>query len=258
MPSAYDEWLVPTVFAPFAVDLVRRVAARSPRRVLELAAGTGVVTRELLAVMGGADVVATDVNQAMVDVGRAQAPAADWRRADAMALPFVDGSFDVVVCQFGVMFFPDKQAAFGEARRVLAPSGAFVFNTWAELERHTFQAAVVAALVRTFPDDPPTFLGAVPHGYADVATVLRDLRASGFPDVEVDTLTVEAEAPSALALAAGYCQGTPLRAEIETRGELDATTSTVAGHVADMLGARKLTGSMTAHVITACQSVRGR
>src|SRR5438067_9131158 len=158
MPDAYERWLAPTVFHPFAVDLARRVAAHAPHRVLELAAGTGVLTRELVASLAPAEVTATDLNEAMVQLGRQRAPDAVWRTADAMDLPFDAGQFDVIACQFGVMFFPSKPAAFAEARRVLTPHGTLLLNTWGSLETHDFQAALVAALERAFPEDPPTFV----------------------------------------------------------------------------------------------------
>src|SRR5581483_4202043 len=167
------------------VELAGRVAARRPGRVLELAAGTGVLTRELLTALAGGEVTATDLNPAMVEFGRRQAPAATWRQADATDLPFDGGRFDAVACQFGVMFFPDKPAAFAEARRVLTPDGTLTVNTWAELARHDFDAAVVAALRQLFPDHPPTFLSAVPHGYADVDALVADVEAGGLECLSV-------------------------------------------------------------------------
>ena len=129
MPEAYDRWLVPAVFHPFAVDFARRAARHAPRRVLEIAAGTGVLTRELVTVIPAAEVTATDLNAAMADLGSRRVPGAAWQQADALRLPFGDDQFDLVACQFGVMFFPDKPAAFREARRVLAPGGGLLFSS---------------------------------------------------------------------------------------------------------------------------------
>jgi SAM-dependent methyltransferase len=251
MSEAYDRWMVPTVFRPFAVDLARRIAARRPRRVLELAAGTGVLTRELLAT-GAAEVTATDLNEAMVEFGRRQVPGATWQRADALDLPFDAGRFDVVACQFGVMFFPDKPAAHAEARRVLAPDGSLFLTTWGPIEGHEFEVAVIAGLERAFPDDPPRFLQSVPHGYADLAVVLDDLRAGGLEPVSAETVTVEGEAASVADLATGYCTGSPLRAEIEARGgDLAAAAGAVAEELARRLGSDPVAGRMTAHVVEA-------
>jgi SAM-dependent methyltransferase len=242
--------VAPTVFQPFGVDLARRVSAHAPARVLELAAGTGVLTRELVAVLGAAEVTATDLNDAMVDFGRSRTPGA-WQRADAMDLPFSDGEFDLVACQFGAMFFPDKPAAFAEVRRVLTPDGTFVLNTWATVDTHDFQAALVAGLERAFPEDPPTFMVSVPHGYADVDVVITDLRAGGLDCVAVESVTLEGRASSAAGVATGYCTGTPLRPEIEARGDLATITAVVAREMEARLGAGAVTGRMTANVFEA-------
>jgi SAM-dependent methyltransferase len=196
-------------------------------------------------------VTATDLNAAMVEGGRAREPRATWRQADAMKLPFEAGEFDLVVCQFGIMFFPDRPAAFAEARRVLAPGGAFIANTWGPVDTHDFQAAVIAGLKRAFPEDPPPFLAVVPHGYHDLAVVVADLRAGGFDDVNVETVTLEGHAASAADVAAGYCTGTPLRSEIEVRGDLSATTTMVAREIEARLGTGAISGRMTAHVVEA-------
>ena len=250
MPAAYDRWLVPAIFRPFALDLARRAAAHTPGQVLELAAGTGVLTRELLAVAGS--VTATDLNDAMVDLGRDRVPGARWRQADALRLPFEDGRFDLVACQFGVMFLPDKPAVFAEARRVLAPGGTVLVNTWAALDTHGFQAALVAALGRVFPDDPPTFMAAVPHGYPDPEVLVADVRAGGLRCVAVESVTLDGHAASAADLAAGYCAGTPLRTEIAARGDLAAMTAAVAREMTARLGEGPVSATMTAHVVEAC------
>jgi ubiquinone/menaquinone biosynthesis C-methylase UbiE len=251
MPEAYERWLGPTVFQPFAADLARRVAARRSRRVLELAAGTGIVTRELLAAVDGAEITATDLNDAMVQFGSGLAPGAQWRQADALNLPFDDGRFDTVVCQFGVMFFPDKVAAYAEARRVLCSGGSLLFNAWGTVEEHDFAAALTAGLEQAFPDDPPTFMSAIPHGYADVDTVLGDLRAAGFEDVGVETITLVGRAASAGDVATGFCTGTPLRPAIEARADLPATTAAVAKVMESRLGSGEVSSRMVAHVFDA-------
>ena len=251
MPEAYDRWLGPAVFQPFAADLPRRVAARRPQRVLELAAGTGIVTRELLAAVDGAEITATDLNDAMVQYGSGLAPGARWRQADALKLPFDDGEFNTVVCQFGVMFFPDKVAAYAEARRVLTSDGSLLFNTWGTVEEHDFAAALTAGLEQAFPEDPPTFISEIPHGYSDIDTVVGDLRDGGFASVSVDTITLVGRAASAGDVATGFCIGTPLRPAIEARADLAATTTAVTDVMEARLGSGEVSSRMVAHVFVA-------
>src|SRR3954452_24830453 len=142
IPENYDRYMVPLIFEPFAADLAQRAASFSPSAVLEIAAGTGVVTRALAPKLSpGASYTVTDLNQPMLDYAASQQPAdsrISWRQADALALPFEEGSFDVVCCQFGAMFFPDRHLGFSEARRVLKPGGSFVFNVWDRIEENVF------------------------------------------------------------------------------------------------------------------------
>ena len=154
IPEIYDRFLVPLIFEPYAADLARRVAALAPRDVLETAAGTGVLTRALAAQLAPSTrIVATDLNQPMLDQAarRQQGGSVEWKQADALALPFDDRSFDVVACQFGVMFFPDKVQGYKEARRVLRPGGRFLFNVWDRIEENEFADVVTEALAERVP-----------------------------------------------------------------------------------------------------------
>ncbi len=220
VPKLYERYLVPLIFQPYAADLVSRLPQDSFSRVLEVAAGTGVVTRELARVLsGGATIVATDLNEGMLEHAESLGTArpVEWRQADAAALPFRDESFDAVLCQFGAMFFPDKAKAFSEAWRVLRPGGVFLFSTWDRIEANEFVDTVTTALKALFPDDPPRFHARVPHGYHDRETIERDLAAAGFDKVEITTVAKESKARSSRDVAIAYCQGTPLRTEIEDR-----------------------------------------
>lgn len=254
MAAVYDEHLVPVVFAPYAEDLAARVVRRSPRRLLELAAGTGVLTRAVVAGLPDAHVTATDLNVAMVAVGAAQVPSASWQPADAMQLPFDNESFDLVACQFGVMFFPDRPTAYAEVARVLAPGGCFLFNCWGPLATHDVETAVMAALSKIFPDDPPSFLTRVPHGYHDAGRIEADLASAGFGRVRVETVELRNTGRSADDLANGYCRGTPLRGEIEARGDLDATIPKVAAALEREFGSGPILGRMAALVVSASAS----
>ena len=254
MPAAYERWLVPTVFHPFAVDLTRRIAASAPARILELAAGSGVLTHELVAAMPSAIVTATDLNEAMVALGATREPSATWQAADATTLPFDDASFDAVACQFGVMFFPDRPAAFREAGHVLGPDGRLHFNVWAALSEHVFQSALVDALELLFPGDAPTFMVSVVHGYADPDAIQADMSAAGLRCLSIESVELIGEAVSVADVAAGYCTGTPLRAALEARGDLTQLTNAVAQAMVTRLGAGPVDGSMAALVVEAASA----
>lgn len=255
IPKIYDELLVPLIFARFAEDLAARVAARSPAHVLEVAAGTGVVTRRLASVLAPhASIVATDLNHAMLEQAAAVGTArpVQWRDADAQQLPFADGEFDAVVCQFGVMFFPDRPKAYAEARRVLRPGGVFAFNVWGRIEDNEFADTVTTALQRLYPQDPPRFMVRTPHGYHDAARIRADLEAAGFVgSPRIDTLTAISRAASAQQAATAYCQGTPLRSEIEARPgvSLADATAAAARAIAERFGSGAVEGKLQAHVV---------
>lgn len=254
MPRAYDEWLGPTLFDPFARDMAARVAALRPDRVLELAAGTGILTGHLVAALPDAAITATDLNPAMVEWGARAAPSATWLAADAQLLPFPDAAFDLVCCQFGVMFFPDRVGAYRQVHRVLRPGGRVLVSTWDTLRGHHFGQVFTDALGHVFPDDPPRFLATVPHGYPDPDRAVADLRAGGFDAVEVDTVTLTGHAASAAAVATGFCTGTPVRAELLERGDLAAATAAVADRMTALLGAGPVAGPMRAHVVRGTRS----
>jgi SAM-dependent methyltransferase len=256
IPALYEKLLVPMIFEPYALDIAARAARLAPARVLETAAGTGVVTRALAAALAdGSSIVATDLNQPMLDLASAVGTPrpVQWRQADAMQLPFAGGSFDVVVCQFGVMFFPDKAGAFAEVRRVLRPGGTFLFNVWDSLEANEFADTVMSALAGAFPKDPPRFMARTPHGYFDHASIARDLSAGGFSATpQFDTVSARSRAASALAVATAYCQGTPMRNEIEARdaSRLEAVTNIAAAAIARRFGSGAVDGKIQAHVIS--------
>lgn len=256
IPKFYDTHMVPLIFEPYAADLVHRLGSRSLSRVLEIAAGTGVVTRALASALDeNVSVVATDLNQAMLDHASAVGTkrAVEWRQADAMQLPFGDATFDAVVCQFGVMFFPDKSKAFSEARRVLKPGGVFVFNVWDRITENEFADVVTTALVSLFPKDPPRFLARTPHGYHDHRVIERDLANGGFCNApRIDTLAARSRASSFRIPAIAYCQGTPLRNEIETRdpARLGDATDIAAEAIARQFGRGVVDGKIQAHIVT--------
>jgi len=223
--------------------------------VLEIAAGTGVVTRRLAAHLpADVSIIATDLNRPMLDMAAAVGTTrpVEWREADAMQLPFADGEFDVVVCQFGVMFFPDKAKAFSEARRVLKTGGVFLFNVWDRIEENEFADTVTSALASLFPGDPPRFMARTPHGYHDVGVIVRDLKFGGFTaSPAVRTFAARSAAASPRIAALAYCQGTPLRSEIEARDKsgLDKATDVAAEALTRRFGPGPVSGKIQAHVV---------
>lgn len=256
IPETYDRYLVPLIFEPYAQDLAARVEAERPRQVLELAAGTGVVTRALATRLPPeVALVASDLNPGMLEQARriGTARAVEWRQADAMALPCPEASFDVVACQFGAMFFPDKRAAFAEARRVLRPGGAFLFNVWDRIEDNELADVITEALAQRFPADPPRFMARTPHGYHDRATLEADVRAAGFTHLQLATVTDRSRAPSPREPAVAYCQGTPLRSEIDARdpSALAEATDLAEAALARRFGTGAIDAKVQAVVVTA-------
>jgi ubiquinone/menaquinone biosynthesis C-methylase UbiE len=256
IPEIYDRFMVPLIFEPYAADLAGRVAALAPSDVLETAAGTGVLTRALAAQLAPSTrIVASDLNQPMLDQAakRQQGGSVEWKQADALALPFGDQSFDVVACQFGAMFFPDKVQGYKEACRVLRPAGRFLFNVWDRIADNEFADVVTEALAGLFPDDPPRFMARTPHGHHDVERIRRDLKAAGFAEVAVDVVDARSKAPSARHVAVAYCQGTPLRNEIEARdaARLEEATDRAADAVAVRFGSGAVDGRIRAIVVSA-------
>jgi SAM-dependent methyltransferase len=198
----------------------------------------------------------TDLNQPMLDYARTRLPDDNritWKQADALALPFGDQTFDAVACQFGAMFFPDRVAGYKEARRVLKTGGHFIFNVWDRISENDFADVVTEALAEMFPNDPPRFMARTPHGYHDVDQIRADLKAAGFTNVSVDPVDARSKAASARDVALAYCQGTPLRNEIEARdaSRIEEATTKAAEALAHRFGNGAVDGRIRAFVITA-------
>jgi ubiquinone/menaquinone biosynthesis C-methylase UbiE len=256
IPENYDRHMTSLIFEPFAADLAQRAASLSPGAVLETAAGTGVVTRALAPRLPrGASYIVTDLNQPMLDYAASrQAPDTriTWRQADALALPFDDETFDLVCCQFGAMFFPNRIAGYREAKRVLKPGAHFLFNVWDRIEDNAFADDVTNALAEIFPSDPPRFLARTPHGYHDTALIRSELEDAGFSHIVIETRAEQSRASSPRQAAIAYCRGTPLRNEIEERdGDLEAATDYAAAAIARRHGGGEIAAKIQAHVITA-------
>ncbi|HVF83420.1 MAG TPA: methyltransferase domain-containing protein [Sphingomicrobium sp.] len=254
IPAIYDRHLAPYLFVPYADEVARRAAALAPSRILETAAGTGLATAALARTCPSAEIVATDLNQAMLDVAaqRVLSDKVSFVAADGQSLPFEDSEFDLVVCQFGVMFYPDKIKGNAEARRVLRNGGRYMVVIWDRLENNPASLAIHQAMLAAFPDDPPGFLARTPWGYGDPAGIEHDLLAAGFTDIEFETVPLRSE-PSATAedAAVGLTQGSPLRAEIEQRGEGALKRATQAARETLEAMGSEFDGRLSAHIVTA-------
>jgi SAM-dependent methyltransferase len=241
IPQLYDRHLGALMFRPYANDLAQRFQSMATGQLLEIAAGTGIVTAVLASQMPEAvTIVATDLNQAMLNYAAAKAglDRVRWQQADALELPFETDQFDAVACQFGVMFFRDRVAGFREVRRVLKPAGRFIFNVWDSLSANPVMDAVIAGLARRYPDHPSWFLDRTPCGYRDPAVIRADLDAAGFKNCSIETLILSGHADSPRDPAIGLCQGSPMRGEIEELDPagLDAATDAAAAALARRFG----------------------
>ena len=255
VPAIYDRYLGPLLFEPYAADMAERVAQLEPQTVLETAAGTGIVTRALAQRLPEARITVTDLNPAMLEIAMGQCSGDQLRfeAVDATSLPYREGAFDVVVCQFGIMFFPDRVAGYREARRVLAPGGTFLFNAWCTLDHNPAPKAVHDAVAALFPDNPPGFMARTPYGHGSTDEIERDLTAAGFEDMSIERVELPCRAPSPEYPAKGFVMGSPLRMEIEERapGTLESVAVAAERAVTEQFGAGPLDTTMAAMVVTA-------
>jgi ubiquinone/menaquinone biosynthesis C-methylase UbiE len=257
IPAFYDTYMVPLIFQTYADDLALRAEALRPSAVLETAAGSGVVPRALARRLPErARYVITDLNQAMLDHAASHQPQPErleWRQADALDLPFDAGSFDLVLCQFGAMFFPDRPKGYAEARRVLRPGGHYLFSTWDRIEANELADSVTQTMARVFPQDPPRFLARTPHGYHDADQIRADVAAAAFSRIAITHIPAESLVQSAQTAAMAYCQGTPLRNELEARApdRLQELTDIATAALEERFGKGAIRSKIAAYVITA-------
>jgi ubiquinone/menaquinone biosynthesis C-methylase UbiE len=241
IPEFYDRHLGPAFFEPYAKDLVSRLPAKEANAVLEIACGTGIVTRQLRdRLPKETRLVASDLNRAMFEYAARKFKAdekVEWKEADAMALPFADQEFDAVICQYGFMFVPDKEAAFREAHRVLKSGGVLLFNVWDSLDHNEVPRLTHQTIASFFPQDPPKFYQ-VPFGYHDENVTRQALQNAGFAEIESSVVKLPCRSPSPQDFATGLVRGNPVSLEIEERGSADVETveKAVANAIAKRFG----------------------
>jgi SAM-dependent methyltransferase len=255
IPEQYDRNLVPLLFADFAADIARRVAACQPRRVLEIAAGTGVVTRHLRNLLpDGVEVTATDLNAPMLEIARTKFrpdELVQFKPADATALPFAGSSFDVLVCQFGVMFFPDKDKSYREALRVIIPGGHYLFSVWDSHQHNSFARITHQVTGSFFPTDPPQFQN-VPFGYR-FDPIKDSLLDAGFTNVTAVVIRLQKEVPDLSILARGQVYGSPIIDQVRERGGVEAEqiVAAIAGEYRKEFGKEPATVPLQAILFSA-------
>lgn len=256
MPVFYDRYLGPVSFYPFADETVDRVKALALGKVLEVACGTGIVTCRLAQAMPGEiEILASDISHAMVAFARKMhaSPNIRWCAADAQALPLASSSVDLVLCQFGMMFVPDKQTALREARRVLRPGGRCLLTVWDNLANNDLPRISTNAVAEMFASDPPTFMQRVPYGYNNHDIILAHVRNAGFSLGTIEAVKKTLRVPSADEYAIGLCQGGPLRGEIEKRDpdSLEHATHAAARAIEHHYGTGSFDAAARALFITA-------
>jgi ubiquinone/menaquinone biosynthesis C-methylase UbiE len=224
IPQFYDHGLGPVFFTDFADDIARRAAASAPMRILEIAAGTGIVTRRLRDLLRReARLIATDLNAPMLEVARGKFrpdETVEFQPADATALPFPDTKFDAVVCQFGVMFFPDKDKGHREAHRVLVRGGRYLFSVWDSHQHNPIGRLITEIMAEFFPHDPPQFYQ-VPFSYHRIDPIKDSLEAAGFSDLRIAVLSLKKTVPDVATYARALVLGNPLVDQIRARGSVD-------------------------------------
>ena len=255
----YEEYLLPLLFTPYANDLAGRLRVPTGATLLEIAAGTGALTR-IIAEQLPADVaiLATDINDGMLDIATqvTRKKNVQFRQADAMQLPFADASFDAIVCQFGVMFFPDKVTAYKEALRVLKPGGTFLLNAWDRLENNLVAFEICQAVRQAAALAAPTFLERGPYAYFDPLEIHAHLKSAGFPDVQHETVQKNGHAASPRHAVLGFCEGSPLQTDLYERGEAVASRCVQEAIAAleKRFGIGPFDAEMSAHVFVATKA----
>lgn len=251
IPETYETYFAPVLFEPYSRELARRIPAGA-QRILEIAAGTGRLTRHLLDNLPArTEVVVTDLHEPMLDVARSRIhdSRARFQQADMLDLPFIDATFDAVFCQFGLMFAPDKPLAMREMQRVLRPGGTLVVAVWDELANNPASELLHRMAFELMPDDPPVFM-ARPFSMADTQELLA--LAHEFASANVETVVLPGVSESAAHFATGLVRGNPLYNQLVERAlDADAFQAEVAAALASEFGDSPCKSQLSAHIMTA-------
>ena len=258
IPENYDRYLGPVLFEPYAKDLAERIRVPAVGSLLEVACGTGIVTRRLRdRLPPSVKIVATDLNEAMMTFATQKFRSdenIEWKPADALDLPFGDGSFDAVVCQFGLMFFPDKQRGVSEAYRVLKPDGQYTFSVWDAIERIDLAKATETVIKQFFPENPPDFYD-IPFSFHEQDKLQSVLMTAGFREITIDVVPFPCVSASARDAAHGLIHGNPVINAINERDPSKAPEieAALAEKIAAQFGNAPVNAHMQAIV---CSAIR--
>ncbi len=259
IPENYDRYLGPMFFHDCAEDLATRIAAGQAEKILEIAAGTGIATRYIRDQLPNeVHITASDLNADMLTHAEKKFSTEEnirFQVADAMALPFDDQQFDVATCQFGIMFCPDKVQTFREAHRVLNKGGRLLFSVWDALAHNPLPRATNDMLAEFFEGDAPAFLQ-TPFSYNDQELIRTDMHEAGFNEVQFTTLDGECVFAEPEDAALGMVTGSPLRLEIEQRGDsaIDDVVNAISHGLKTTFGERDCRVPMRWTVISAQRS----
>jgi ubiquinone/menaquinone biosynthesis C-methylase UbiE len=254
VPEAYDRDMGPPIFESYAVELANRIPITPGMRVLEIAAGTGRVTRHILdRLPADAKFTVSDLHLDMLEIAKLKLKddRIDWQEADALELPFPDSSFDLAICQFGTMFYKDKVAGHKEAHRVLKPGGTYMITTWCSHDENPWAGLIHKRVTEAFPDDPPTFM-TKPFSYCNWTEMAQDLAQAGFTESSVETIKHELVVEDVDKLAKGVLLGSPMAGMVHERGgDVDAIAAIIADEYRAHGGSNPFRSTKSALIVTA-------